>query len=145
MINGQTILRWAPYGRNLGSALLNLGSLKVRGEPGGCALDFDADFLFRNNSIGIAKPVKDPSTDVFDDAPKIKEGLVNSKKVEIRYFTGGKTPLSDPCEALSEHGFYGIEEQVVSAIADFIKSKRPFPCFSGYDHPAYNWPGYCFA
>ena len=56
------------------------------------------------------------------DAPKLKKALVNSPKVEIMYFTGGKRPKSKPCHALSAHGFYGIEDQVVTAIADFIKA-----------------------
>jgi len=62
-------------------------------------------------------------------APKIKEALINSQNVEIMYFTGGKKQelsvisLAPPgCRALTPHGFYGIEEQVVSAIAKFIKS-----------------------
>ncbi len=54
-------------------------------------------------------------------APKIKEALVNSPKVEVMYFSGGKRPLSEPCRSHSPHGFYGIEEQVITAIADFIK------------------------
>lgn len=56
------------------------------------------------------------------DAPKIAEGIVNSSKVEIMYFTGGKRPIEEECYGLSAHGFYGIETEVVSAIADFIKS-----------------------
>ena len=31
-------------------------------------------------------------------------------------------PRSDPCEALSQHGYYGIEDQVVAAIAAWIKA-----------------------
>jgi dienelactone hydrolase len=56
------------------------------------------------------------------DAPKLKAALKNSPKVKVLYFTGGKKPRSEPCQARSQHGFYGIEEQVVTAIADFIKS-----------------------
>ena len=59
-------------------------------------------------------------------AQKIEEALVNSKKVELMYFSGGKRPasgnLGKPCKPLSAHGYYGIEKEVVSAIADFIKS-----------------------
>lgn len=57
-----------------------------------------------------------------DDAEKIKSALKNSPKVEALYFTGGKEPKSEPCGPESPHGFYGIEDQVVLAIADFIKS-----------------------
>lgn len=57
-----------------------------------------------------------------EEAPALKDALKNSKKVEVLYFTGGKKPESKPCQALSAHGFYGIEEKVVPAIADFINN-----------------------
>jgi len=55
-------------------------------------------------------------------AEMIAKGLINSPKVEVKYFSGGYAPRSEPCQALSEHGFYGIEGKVVDAIAHFIKS-----------------------
>jgi len=57
-----------------------------------------------------------------EDSQKIQEALINSPKVEVKYFTGGKPPLEESCHGLSAHGFYGIEGQVITAIADFIKS-----------------------
>jgi len=57
-----------------------------------------------------------------DGAQKIQEALIHSPKVEMIYFTGGKSPLEEDCHGLSAHGFYGIEDQVLTAIADFIKS-----------------------
>ena len=54
------------------------------------------------------------------DAPTLKARLLNSPRVEIRYFTGGKAPRSNECYPQSPHGFYGVEEEVVSAIAEFI-------------------------
>jgi hypothetical protein len=56
------------------------------------------------------------------DAPKIKKAIINSPKVDVMYFTGGKRAIENECSGLSAHGFYGIEDQVVSAIADFIES-----------------------
>ena len=56
------------------------------------------------------------------DAPKIKEAIVNSPKVETMYFTGGKRAIENECWGLSAHGFYGIEKQVVTAIVNFIKA-----------------------
>jgi pimeloyl-ACP methyl ester carboxylesterase len=56
------------------------------------------------------------------DAEKLKNALKNSPKVEIATFTGGKKPKSKPCQALSAHGYFGIEEPVVTAIAGFIKT-----------------------
>ena len=56
------------------------------------------------------------------DAPDLEAELKNSKKLEVLYFTGGKKAVSKPCLPLSPHGYYGIEEDVVSAISNFIKS-----------------------
>ena len=55
-------------------------------------------------------------------AARIKQKLLNSPNVEIKYYTGGLKPISRPCAGLSPHGFYGIEKKVVKHIADFIKS-----------------------
>ena len=56
------------------------------------------------------------------DAIKIKEALINSPKAEVVKFSGGASARSDACREKSPHGFYGIEEQVITAIADFIKA-----------------------
>ena len=56
------------------------------------------------------------------DAEKLKSAFTNASKVEVKYFAGGKMAISKPCQARSAHGFYGIEDQVVAAIADFIKA-----------------------
>jgi hypothetical protein len=41
---------------------------------------------------------------------------------EHKIFTGGNAPLSGPCDARAPHGFFGLETEVVQAIADWIKS-----------------------
>ncbi|MBM3566859.1 MAG: alpha/beta hydrolase [Alphaproteobacteria bacterium] len=45
-----------------------------------------------------------------------------SPRKKALIFEGGDPPQSDPCEALSQHGFIGIEKKVAAAIAEFIKS-----------------------
>jgi pimeloyl-ACP methyl ester carboxylesterase len=55
-------------------------------------------------------------------ADEIARMLSSSRKVEIKMFNGGDAPISDPCEALSYHGFLGIEEKVVEYISSYIKS-----------------------
>lgn len=55
-------------------------------------------------------------------AHEIAEQLINSTAVEVRLFDGGDRPRSKPCRAMSQHGFLGIESDVVKAIADFIRS-----------------------
>lgn len=58
-------------------------------------------------------------------AERIRNALVRSPRAEIQYFEGGHPPRSRPCEALSTHGFLGIESDVVDAIAAFIKACDP--------------------
>jgi len=65
----------------------------------------------RNDTCAITSPA---------DAAKITGELVHSPVVEIRYFSGGKMARLDPCEPRSPHGFYGIENEVITTIADFI-------------------------
>jgi len=57
-----------------------------------------------------------------EGAEFIKKGLTSAPKVEVKYYTGGSTPVSKPCEALSQHGFYGIEDQVVADMVAFIRA-----------------------
>jgi hypothetical protein len=40
--------------------------------------------------------------------------------VEVQQFSGGSFPRSGPCEAFAQHGFYGFEDQVVTAAANWI-------------------------
>lgn len=53
-------------------------------------------------------------------ADAIRDGLVNASPVELRWFSGGREK-SRPCKAMSYHGYLGIEQEVVDAIAEFIK------------------------
>jgi dienelactone hydrolase len=54
-------------------------------------------------------------------ADHIAQAFKASPRKKALLFDGGDPPRSDPCEALSQHGFLGIEKQVVAAIAEFIK------------------------
>lgn len=40
-------------------------------------------------------------------------------------FVSGGTPKGNPCGALSPHGYYGIENQVVPVVIDWIKHHNP--------------------
>lgn len=55
-------------------------------------------------------------------AEHIRKALTGSSRVEVREFAGGDTPRSKPCEALSQHGFLGIEREVIEAIAAFTRA-----------------------
>lgn len=54
------------------------------------------------------------------DSPRLLAALSGSRPKKMLTFNGGAPPRSDPCEAFSQHGFLGIEAQVMNAIADFI-------------------------
>jgi dienelactone hydrolase len=54
------------------------------------------------------------------DAPKLRKKLANAKPVDVTILSGGDPPRSKPCEAMSQHGFIGIEGRAVDAIAKFI-------------------------
>ena len=56
------------------------------------------------------------------DAASVKAALKSSPKVEVQMVSGGLPPVSPACEAKAEHGFYGIEDQVVAQISNWIKS-----------------------
>lgn len=57
------------------------------------------------------------------DAPKLRARLTKTAKVEVVLLEGGLPPQSEPCEAKSQHGFLGIEDQAVGAIAKFVKAQ----------------------
>jgi hypothetical protein len=55
-------------------------------------------------------------------APKVVTALTAAPAKEHVTFTGGDPPISkDPCMARTPHGFLGIEDKVVAAIADWIR------------------------
>jgi len=56
-----------------------------------------------------------------EGAQEIADWLENAPTVEVKIFSGGTKPKSEPCNAWSYHGFFGIEDQVVAAIVGFIK------------------------
>lgn len=56
------------------------------------------------------------------DTPKLTKALTGSRKVESALLDGGSAPRSDPCLAMSQHGFLGIEGLAVARIAQFIKA-----------------------
>lgn len=55
-------------------------------------------------------------------ARKLADRLRKFSRVRLAFVSGGHEPESGSCGPLSEHGFYGIEKQVVDLIADWIRS-----------------------
>lgn len=58
------------------------------------------------------------------DAAAIVKRLSNAPVTKIISMEGGDPPRSDPCEALSAHGFLGKEAETVKAIADWILAPK---------------------
>lgn len=54
------------------------------------------------------------------DADELAAAFANAPKVEVKILSGGDDPISGPCQAKSQHGFLGIEDEAVAAIAAFI-------------------------
>lgn len=57
---------------------------------------------------------------------ELKQRLTESPRVDIVVVTGGSIAASSPCNALSNHGFYGVEKPVVQVMKDWISGK-PVP------------------
>jgi hypothetical protein len=54
------------------------------------------------------------------DAEKLRSLLVKAKCADIALLDGGDAPRSGPCDAFSQHGFFGIEGDAIKTIASFI-------------------------
>jgi pimeloyl-ACP methyl ester carboxylesterase len=55
-------------------------------------------------------------------AQAIADALSASPRKKVMIVEGGKPPQSEACEALAQHGYFGIESEVAASIADFITS-----------------------
>lgn len=51
---------------------------------------------------------------------EILSRLTRAPKKALKVVRGGERPRGKPCEALTAHGFFGVETEVVDAIAAFI-------------------------
>jgi hypothetical protein len=57
----------------------------------------------------------------FSAVPSLMARFTSTPRKQLIAVSGGAPPQSDPCEALSRHGYFGIEDEVVTAIVDWIK------------------------
>ncbi len=53
---------------------------------------------------------------------KLLAALDGARAKEHKIFTGGSAPVTGPCDAKAQHGYFGLEASVVKTIADWIKS-----------------------
>jgi dienelactone hydrolase len=59
-----------------------------------------------------------------EDSKALRHRFTASETVHFALFSGGSTPISNPCDPLSPHGFFGIDQKVVEAIARWIKHRE---------------------
>ena len=52
----------------------------------------------------------------------LKQGLTNSPKVDIKWFSGGDVEGSNPCGPGTHHTFHGMQDEVANEISNFIKT-----------------------
>ncbi len=57
------------------------------------------------------------------NAAMIAGEMTGSPRVKTVMIDGGDDPQSAACQALSYHGFYGVESQAVTAMVNFIQAK----------------------
>lgn len=67
----------------------------------------------RDDACNVAPP---------SDASRIASSMKNSPGVRVLYVSGGISRVPNACEALTPHGYYGIEQQVVAQIADWMQA-----------------------
>ncbi len=60
----------------------------------------------------------------FEEARITLANLSATTMVDFTEVNGGAYPRSAPCDNLSAHGFFGVEEKVVQVIADWIGGRK---------------------
>lgn len=60
----------------------------------------------------------------FPEAEKTRENLRNHTSVDFVEINGGAASRSEPCDDLSAHGFFGMEDKVVQIIADWVNGRK---------------------
>jgi dienelactone hydrolase len=59
-----------------------------------------------------------------EDSRALQERLRAAEKLRFMRFSGGSRPISNPCDPLSPHGYFGIDQKVVEAIAKWIRHRE---------------------
>jgi hypothetical protein len=125
-------------GTSMGTLSAANGGTLQPGGPDGVALTSSVTQTSRRvrNTVYDARPidVRVPTLIVhnredgcvvcpFSDIPDLMGRFKNAPRKQLIAFQGGDPPITDACEALSRHGYLGLESQVVAAIAEWIKVK----------------------
>jgi dienelactone hydrolase len=93
--------------------------------PGTIETVFDADLsAIRVPTLVVTHHGDTCAVTPPNDAASIVKRLSNAPVTKIISMDGGDPPRTDPCEALSAHGFLGREAETVKAIADWILAPK---------------------
>lgn len=60
----------------------------------------------------------------FQEAEKTRDTLRSHTSVDFTEVSGGAYPRSVPCDNLSAHGFFGMEDKVVQVITDWVGGRK---------------------
>lgn len=60
----------------------------------------------------------------YEEARITRAALSATTAVDFTEVSGGAYPRSAPCDNLSAHGFFGVEEKVVQVIADWVGGRK---------------------
>lgn len=109
------------FGDRIGGVVLT-ATMSVRNRQGFSVFEFPLKAIRVPALVVSHKDDGCPATPP-SQAERIADAMANSPRKKLLLVEGGDPPKSDPCEALSQHGFLGIEKQVVAVIADFVRAK----------------------
>lgn len=56
----------------------------------------------------------------YADTPALLRDLASTPRRELLTVSGGDPPQSGPCDARAAHGYFGLDAEVVTAIARWI-------------------------
>jgi dienelactone hydrolase len=59
-----------------------------------------------------------------EDSRALRKRFIASEKAKFRDFNGGSAPLTDPCDPLAPHGFFGIDQKVVDAVTKWVRRRE---------------------
>jgi pimeloyl-ACP methyl ester carboxylesterase len=59
-----------------------------------------------------------------DDSRALRKRFIASERAKFRALEGGSTPISDPCDPLAPHGFFGIDQKLVDAVTKWIRRRE---------------------
>ena len=103
----------------LTSSLTRPGGSKA--PPGGSQTVFDFDLASVTMPVLVVHHREDHCVATpYGDAAPLREKFARAQRSELLSFSGGSPRESHECEPQAPHGFFGIEREVVDAIADWI-------------------------